>query len=31
MCIDTKLLRTYTSETVPVPGTMNIDIRYEKR
>ena len=25
-----KLLRTYTGETVPVLGTMNIDLRYQK-
>ena len=31
MCTDTKLLRTYTGETVPVLGTMNIDLRHQKR
>ena len=31
LCTDTKLVRTYTGETVPVLGTMNIDLRYQKR
>ena len=30
-CTDTTLLRTYAGESVPVLGTMNIYLRYQKR
>ena len=31
LCTDTKLRRTYTGESVPVLGTMNIDLIYQER
>ena len=31
LCTDTQLLRRYTGETVTIPGTIYIDLRYQKR
>ena len=31
VCTDTQLVKTYAGETLPVLGTMNIDLRYQKR
>ena len=31
LCTDTNILRTYTGETVPVLGTMNVDMKHQKK